>query len=100
VATAEIILCTLPNILLKGASNLKMLRQIRELNPTAQIIVHAEKLSDIPQLYAGGASYVTAPRLLEAADLVGVIEAAEKGLLGEKRKEQNDLLEDRDEVIA
>jgi Kef-type K+ transport system membrane component KefB len=100
VGSAEIILCTLPNMILKGASNFKLLRQLRELNPKAKIVVHAEKLSDVPQLYAAGASYVTAPRLLEANDLVTVIEAADKDLLDEKRKEQSERLEERNEVIA
>ena len=86
-------------MILKGASNFKLLRQLRELNPEAKIIVHAEKLADIPQLYEAGASYVTAPRLLEAADCQ-VIEAADKNMLDQKRKEQAELLEERDEVIA
>ena len=33
VSHAEIIICSLPNMVLKGADNLKMLRQLRELNP-------------------------------------------------------------------
>jgi Kef-type K+ transport system membrane component KefB len=100
VGNAEIILCTLPNILLKGASNFKLLRLLRELNSKAKIVVHAEKLSDITQLYAAGASYVAAPRLLEAAELINVIEAADKNLLDQKRKEQAELLEERNEVVA
>src|ERR1022692_744912 len=89
-----------PDMLLKGASNLKLLRHVRELNPKAKIIVHAELLTDIPRLYAAGANYVTAPRLLEAADLVRAIEAADKDLLDEKRDEQVTLLENRHEVIG
>jgi Kef-type K+ transport system membrane component KefB len=100
VGNAEIILCTLPNILLKGASNFKLLRLLRELNSEAKIVVHAEKLSDISQLYAAGASYVAAPRLLEAAELINVIEAADKNLLDQKRKDQAELLEERNEVVA
>ncbi len=100
VVNAQLILCTLPDMLLKGASNFKLLRQLRELNPAAQIVVHAEKLATLPELYAAGADYVTAPRLLEAADLVKVIEAAEKNLLAEKRQEQLELLGERREVIA
>jgi Kef-type K+ transport system membrane component KefB len=96
---AEVIICSLPDTVLKGASNQKLLRQIRELNPKAQIVVHAEKLADIPGLYAGGANYVTVPRLLEAGDLLKVLEAAEKNLLEEKRKEQAAQLEERNEVI-
>ena len=99
VAECEIIICSLPNMVLKGADNLKMLRQLRELNPEAKIIVHAELLADIPVLYAAGAGFVTAPRLLEAADLLHAIEAAEKNLLDQKRGEQLKQLEGRNEVI-
>jgi hypothetical protein len=84
---------------LKGANNLKMLRQLRELNPTGQIIVHAELLADIPALYAAGASYVTAPRLLEAADLLQVVEAAEHNLLDQKRRQQQQTTAQRNEII-
>jgi hypothetical protein len=96
---AEIIICSLPNMVLKGADNLKILRQLRELNREARIIVHAELLSDIPLLYAGGASYVTAPRLLEAANLLHVLESAEKDMLDQKFSEQEKQLLDRNEVI-
>jgi Kef-type K+ transport system membrane component KefB/Trk K+ transport system NAD-binding subunit len=99
VSHAEVVICSLPNMVLKGASNLKLLRQLRELNPRARIVVHAELLSDIPQLYAAGASYVTAPRLLEASDLLRVLDAAEKNLLDEKRRAQAAQLEERSEVI-
>jgi hypothetical protein len=99
VAEAEVIICSLPNMVLKGADNLKILRQLRELNPQAHIVVHAELLSDVPKLYAAGASFVSAPRIIEAADLLHVIEAAEHRLLDEKRAEQLKQLEGRDEVI-
>lgn len=99
VQRAEVILCTLPNTVLKGADNLKMLRQLRELNPKAKIIVHAELLCDVPKLYEAGASYVTTPRLLEAADLIEVIEADEKNLLEQKHQEQQKLLDNRNETI-
>jgi Kef-type K+ transport system membrane component KefB len=100
IGNAEIIICTLPNILLKGATNIKLLRQLRELNSSAKIVVHAEQLTDVPALYAAGASYVSAPRLLESVDLIRVIEAVDKGLLDQKRKEQAEFLEERNEVIA
>ncbi len=96
---AEFIICSLPNMVLKGADNLKMLRQLRELNPVAKIIVHAELLADVPKLYAAGASYVTAPRLLEAADLLQVVEAHEQNLLEQKQQAQLKQLEQRPEII-
>ncbi|MGB8369673.1 MAG: cation:proton antiporter [Limisphaerales bacterium] len=99
VGGCEIIICSLPNMVLKGADNLKMLRQLRELNPGAKIIVHAELLADIPILYSMGANYVTAPRLLEAADLLRAIEATGKQMLDQKHAEQLKQLEGRNEVI-
>jgi len=96
---AKVIICSLPNTVLKGSANFKMLLMLRSLNPTARIIVHAELLSDVPKLYAAGASYVTAPRLLEAADLLQVIEADEQHLLEQKHQTQQKLLENRDEII-
>jgi len=50
-------------------------------------------------LYAAGANYVTAPRLLEADDLFEVIKAAGKNLLGQKRRAQEKELLGRNEVI-
>ena len=100
VAHAEVVICSLPNMVLKGADNLKILRQIRELTGSdAKIVVHTELLTDVPALYAAGASYVTAPRLLEAADLLQVVEAAEHNLLDQKRAEQEKRLAGRQEII-
>ncbi|HEX7654744.1 MAG TPA: NAD(P)-binding protein, partial [Verrucomicrobiae bacterium] len=99
VSHAEMVICSLPNMVLKGANNLKILRQLRELNPHGQIIVHAELLSDVPSLYQNGADFVTAPRLLEAADLVRAIEAAENKTLAAKRNDQEMQLKERSEVI-
>lgn len=98
-ARAEIIICSLPDMVLRGANNRKLLRQLQDLSPNAQIIVNAEKLSEAESLYAAGASYVSAPRLLEANELLRAIEAADSSLLGEKRADQLKALEKRDQVI-
>ena len=99
VADAEMIVCTLPNTVLKGVNNMRLLQQLREINSTAHIIIHAELLADVPRLYAAGASYVSLPRLIEAMDLFGVIHAARQQLIGEKTRELKHELEDRHEVI-
>lgn len=99
VERAAIIICSLPDTVLKGASNRKLLQLLRDLNPNAQIIVHAEKIADVPGLYAAGANYVSVPRLLEATELLLVLDAADKNLLDQKRKEQTVQLEERREVI-
>ncbi|WP_367873517.1 cation:proton antiporter [Luteolibacter sp. Populi] len=99
VARAEVIICSLSDSILRGASNRRMLLQLRTLNSHAQIIVHAEKLADVAGLYADGASYVMTPRLLEARDLLTMLDAAENDLVGEMRAGQLACLEERREVI-
>jgi Kef-type K+ transport system membrane component KefB len=99
VASAEILVCTIPDTLLKGTTNLKLIRHLRELNPKAKIIVVAEILDDIPGLYAAGANYVSVARLDEAASLCQVLQAANCDLLDEKRARLDERLADRKEVL-
>jgi len=42
---------------------------------------------------------VSVPRLLEATELLHVLDAAEQHLLDQKRKDQTEQLEERNEVI-
>ena len=87
IGKAEIIILSVPDSLLKGASNEKLVRHVRTLNPTAKIVATADLLSDVDDLYAAGADYVTVTRLSDAHELFTVIEAAEAGLLEDKRAE-------------
>ena len=99
IAHAKIILCTIPNALLKGTTNERFVRQLRELNPTAKIIVTADVLDEAAALYAAGADYLSIPRLDEAVDLCEALEAATAGLLDEKKAKVDALLANRAEVL-
>ena len=41
IGSAEVLVCTLPDSLLKGTTNVKLVRQLRELNPQAKILAPA-----------------------------------------------------------
>ena len=99
VGKAEIIILSVPDSLLKGANNEKLVRHVRTLNPTAKIVATADLLSDVDDLYAAGADYVTVTRLSDAHELFTVIEAAEAGLLEDKRAEIDAQLSERREVL-
>jgi voltage-gated potassium channel Kch len=99
VGSAEIIILSVPDSLLKGANNEKLVRHVRSLNPTAKIISTADRLSDVEDQYAAGADYVTVTRLTDAQELFAAIEAAENGLLADKRAETDAILEGRREVL-
>jgi len=97
---AEILVCSVPDSLLKGVTNLKLVRTLRELNPTAKIIAPAELLADVAVLRHAGADYVSIARLGESADLREAIQAAETGLLEQKQAQLEERLKDRTEVLV
>jgi voltage-gated potassium channel Kch len=99
VSKAEIIILSVPDSLLKGANNERLVRHVRTLNPTARIVATADLLSDVEDLYAAGADYVTVTRLSDAHELFTVIEAADAGLLDDKRAEMDARLSERKEVL-
>lgn len=99
IGKSEMIILSVPDALLKGASNEKLVRHVRTLNPKALIVATADLLSDVGELYAAGASYVTVTRLSDAHELFTVIEAAQAGLLADKRAELDARLGERGEVL-
>jgi Kef-type K+ transport system membrane component KefB len=99
VGKSELIILSIPDSLLKGADNEKLVRHVRSLNPTAKIVATAEVLAEVDDLYAAGADYVTVTRLSDAHELYKVIEAAQAGLLEDKRAETDVLLSERREVL-
>ncbi|GGI21064.1 cation:proton antiporter [Bradyrhizobium guangdongense] len=99
IGKSEMIILSVPEALLKGASNEKLVRHVRSLNPKAMIVATADLLSDVGELYAAGASYVTVTRLSDANELFTVIEAAQAGLLADKRAELDQRLSERREVL-
>jgi Kef-type K+ transport system membrane component KefB/voltage-gated potassium channel Kch len=99
VGKAEIIILSVPDSLLKGANNEKLVRHVRSLNTAAKIISTADVLSDVADQYAAGADYVVVTRLSDAHELFNVIEAADSGLLDDKRAEIDARLSERREVL-
>ncbi len=99
VGKAELIILSVPDSLLKGADNEKLVRHVRTLNPIAKIVATADLLADVADLYAAGADYVTVTRISDAQELYTVIEAVAAGLLEDKRAEMDAQLAERKEVL-
>jgi voltage-gated potassium channel Kch len=99
VSAAEVLVCTIPDSLLKGSSNERLVRQLRDLNPSAKIIAPAETIADVARLRAAGADYVSLPRLSEASDLCEAVQAAHEGLLEQKQSRLDGRLAARAEVL-
>jgi len=99
VADAEIVISSVPDSLLKGTTNEKLVRHVRMVNPTAKIIATAEELAESQMLYAAGADYVTIARIDQAHELIDVINAAEAGGLDDLRAKLDAQLRDRQEIL-
>ena len=99
IADAEIIISSVPDSLLKGTNNERLVRHVRSVNATAKIIGTADVLGETETLYAAGADYVTIARLDQANELVDVVAAAEAGLIDDMRSRLTERLQDRGEIL-
>jgi voltage-gated potassium channel Kch len=99
IADAEIIISSVPDSLLKGTNNERLVRHVRAVNPTAKIVATADALAETAPLYAAGADYVTIARLDQANELVEVVTAAEAGLIDDMRSRLEARLKDRQEIL-
>jgi voltage-gated potassium channel Kch len=100
---ARVIVCTIPDDLLKGTSNRKIVRMLRNMNSTAVIIVNAFEFQEAARLYEAGADYVYVPRVDNARALEPAIIAALEGTLAAHRaklEETEGPWRDRNEVFA
>jgi voltage-gated potassium channel Kch len=99
IAQAQIVISTVPDYLLKGTSNEKLVRKVRAQNAKAKIIAVADVLQDVQELYAAGADYVLSSRLVESRELLAVIDAAENNLLHDMRAALDARIDKREEVL-
>ena len=66
-AHTQVIVCTVPDDVLRGIDNRSLVEQVREMAPSAVIIANAVSLEEVENIYQAGADYVYMARL-EAAD--------------------------------
>lgn len=99
VAEAEVIICTIPDDILKGITNLELTRQLRRIAPDAHIIVNAIRLGDIAAMYEAGANFVFSWRTETALGVAPAVCAALNGdLVGFVESRRVELGEDRGRV--
>ncbi|MBF0346509.1 MAG: cation:proton antiporter [Magnetococcales bacterium] len=96
---ARVALCTVPDSVLKGVSNLKLLRMLKELCPNAHCIMTAENLTQAQSLYADGADYVLMPSVLTGESLVNVLELALHGTMEHLQESHREALSVRKEIL-
>ncbi|MFO1412744.1 MAG: cation:proton antiporter [Burkholderiales bacterium] len=97
---AALLVSTIPDAILKGTDNGRLLRQARRIAPQAAVIVTANRAAGALELYAEGADYVFVPSLSSAAQMVAVIEAGLREGFTALREAHIAALRQRREVLA
>lgn len=69
----KIVISTIPDTILVGTDNLKIIRHMKALCPHAKIIVTSESPKRALQMYEEGADYVFLPRILSARNILSVL---------------------------
>ena len=97
---AKLVVSTIPDHILKGTNNMRLLKKIRQLCPEAGAIVTAESPQKALDLYQSGADFVFIPRIHSSAQVAQIIEFGLKDGLAQVREEQIAHLTMRNEVLA
>ena len=78
---AKIVLCTISDTFLKGATNEKLMQIVRGIAPEASVVITADTSAQARHLYACGADYVLQPSQAAAISLAAVVEQSAEGEL-------------------
>jgi Kef-type K+ transport system membrane component KefB len=97
---AEVVISTIPDHILKGTDNERLLKKIGQLSPEAHIIVTADSPSAAIELYDRGADFVFIPRIHSSSEVARAIENGLRDGFENLRDEQLAHLRTRDEVLA
>jgi len=96
---AKLVVSTIPDAILRGTDNLRLLKHARRLWPQARVIVTANRAASALALYDAGADYVFVPRLHSAAQMAAILEQGLARGFDELRSAEVERLRLRDEVL-
>lgn len=97
---ARTVVCSIPDSILRGTTNERLLALSKRLCPEAQVIVTANTLQTALNLYRQGADFVFIPRIHSARRLAGIISESLSEKLARYREEEMAQLMERREVLG
>jgi len=100
IENATLVVSTIHDAILKGTSNLRLLKLARRLSPRCKVVVTAKNSAGALALYDAGADYVFVPWLHAAAQMATVLENGLQNGFDALRVEQIAHLRLRNEVLG
>ena len=71
---AKVVISTIPDTVLVGTNNMKIIRHVKDICPNAKIIVTAQTSEAALKMYDAGAHYVIVPQIISARNLIPIIQ--------------------------
>lgn len=96
---AALVVSTIPDTILKGTDNMRLLKHARRLCPHAKAIITANGPAAALEMYEAGADYVFVPRLHSASQMAEVVAEGLAHGFDKLRDEQIAQLRRRNEVL-
>lgn len=97
---AKLVISTIPDSILVGTNNMKLLSNIRTVAPHAKVIVTADSPKLAIELYENGADYVIVPRILSAVNMIEILKTLFNRDTEDIINDELAMLKSRDEIIT
>jgi hypothetical protein len=97
---AKLVVSSITDDILRGTSNMRMLRNIRATCPNAKVMLTTEHIPQALSFYEAGADFVYIPRLHSAPQIATVLKAGLEGGFDEARAAEIARLSVRREILA
>jgi Kef-type K+ transport system membrane component KefB len=96
---AELVVCSITDDILRGTTNLRLMRNIRRLNQNTKVVVTSEHVKQALELYEEGADFVYMPRLYSAKEIAVILKKSLRSGFPNSRLDAMALLRARHEVL-
>jgi Kef-type K+ transport system membrane component KefB len=100
IAAARLVVSTITDEILRGTSNLRILKNVRHLNPSAHVVLASDHIPQALLFYEEGADFVYVPRLHSAREMARLLQQGLARGFGDLRADAIRALMSRHEVLA
>ena len=76
IGKARLVVSSITDDILRGTTNMRLLRNIRRVCPEARVVVTSEHIKQATELYEAGADFVYVPRLYSATEMAAILRDA------------------------
>ena len=97
---AQLVVSSITDDVLRGTSNLRMMKTVHNLAPNAHVVLTTEHIPQALHFYEEGADFVFIPRLYSAAACARILRKGLAGGFAEVRSQAVEHLSQRQEVLA